>query len=134
MRSMKLFRLAVLFVVAVALVAGTSASVMAGGGIPLVPAGDEPNASGQVYTKGPARYGHYGAKVVCKGLIPGATYGAGATWLDNRGGGNAYLGAFVANNNGAGQTAGIYNGYQQLSFFVYRVTGTTVLLGGFGVP
>ena len=71
MCSMKRFGLAALFVVGVALVAGTSAPAM-GQNIPLVPAG-EPNASGKVQVKYYPNKHYFEAKVVCQGLTPGGT-------------------------------------------------------------
>jgi len=132
--------MAVPFLLAVAVFAGTPA--MAGWGIPLVPVGDEPNASGEVRLKGAKGYYQYSAKVFCNGLTPGARYSAGASWLVEivapasgrvvyRGWNFAYLGEFVAGNNGAGSTDGtllnLSNLAGQLRFGVSRSDGMAVL-------
>ena len=75
MRSMKLFQLAVLFLIAAAVLAGTPA--LAATNAKLTPTGVEPSASGQARlaeTTGlyPNFYGHL--SVSCRGLTPGATY------------------------------------------------------------
>ncbi len=80
MTSMRRVRLAVLFLIAAALSAGTPA--LAAGGIKLVPTGVEPGASGQAWW-GKARLVYLGAqgiqyaapvRVTCQGLTPRAVY------------------------------------------------------------
>jgi hypothetical protein len=122
------------------LVLGTAASAMAG---ELYPVGDEPNASGEARLTKASGPNMYVAKVSCKGLTPGATYGAVATWhvrllWNDRGRivvvydfwTSAYLGDFVASNNGAGRTAvtlDLTALAEPVRFAVYRSDGTTVL-------
>jgi hypothetical protein len=84
MDPMKRLRLAVLFLVVGALLAGTTASVK-GADFVLLPVGDEPGASGTASVKwrkapdaegaSPKSHEYVGdLSVSCQGLTPGATY------------------------------------------------------------
>ncbi len=106
MRSMKLFQLAVLFVVGVALFTGTPAPAQVPadwGTIELTPTGAEPSARGQATLTGVRLVdywvspgGFYSVEsyqgeltVTCQGLTPGATYStpAGKFKADRQGDG-----------------------------------------------
>ena len=102
MCSMKLFRVAALFLIAATFVVFASpAAAVANDTCRLLPIGDEPNATG-VAKSGPTLVfvpdwggGHYekglSVSVSCKGLTPGQI-----CWVDNRGN------KFTADEKGAG--------------------------------
>ena len=132
MSSLKLFRLALPFVVFVTLIVGASASAVAGN-VRLYPVGDEPGATGAVHVQGRYTFKTY---VSCQGLTPGAAYSASVVWFewDPRWGyvkRDAFLGSFVADQNGTGSCRGGYSQnqtpYAQGTFRVHRSDGTTVL-------
>jgi hypothetical protein len=104
---MKRARLAVLFLIVAALLAGTPA-LASTHNVKLTPTGVEPGASGQARlaeTTGfyPNFYGHL--SVSCKGLTPGATYYFWAS-APHLYGGWTYTWPFTASPTGTGKADG----------------------------
>jgi len=131
MSSMKRVRLAVVFLIVAALLAGTPA--LAGThNVKLTPTGVEPSASGQARlaeTTGlyPNFYGHL--SVSCKGLTPGATYYFWAT-VYRYPYGWTYTWPFIASATGTGKADGwIYFTWLGFPVTVKNANGDDVLTG-----
>ena len=126
MNTMRRFGLAALCVVAMALVAGTSAPAIAADVIPMRPTGAEPNASGFAQTKTIRRPTYTReAQVICQGLTPGARYYAHIGWWETNYRRVSFpLADFVADKNGSGRTHWERYGWAgNVFFFVYRDDG-----------
>ena len=149
MSSMKRVPLAVLFLIAAALLAGTPAIARDVEVIPLLPVGDESTASGKAtlsnlevtWANPGAMEAYYQGRVrvTCAGLTPGAMY---EVWTNQWHPGGWVLGDFQASGRGTG-AAGGWVGWSvwtsPLSVLVVRVDEnadgtfvyTTVLAGSF---